>query len=77
MAKRRKSLWERVDPGTILAFVALVLTQLPPISKLWASLTKPVKVAISFPNSQFFVDQIFGHSAALIQLSLRNDGGRW
>jgi hypothetical protein len=74
--RNRKSPWKRVDPGTIVAFVALVLTQTPSIHEIWLRIFYPVKVTVSFPNSEFSVDQMFGHSAVAIQLSLRNDGGR-
>jgi len=70
------SLWQRIDPGTIVAFLALVLTQLPPISEIIYRAVWPAKVTVSFSTNEFIVDQIFGHSVVVLQLSLRNDGGR-
>src|SRR5277367_1978883 len=71
-----RSLWERIDPGTIVAFLALVLTQLPPISEIIYRAVWPAKVTVSFSTNEFMVDQIFGHSVVVLQLSLHNDGGR-
>src|SRR5271167_4474598 len=71
-----RSPWERIDPGTIVAFLALVLTQLPPVSEIFYRAVWPAKVTVSFSTNEFLVDQIFGRSVVVIQLSLRNDGGR-
>lgn len=59
-----KTLWERIDPGTIVALLALVLTQLPSVSVMWVAVFKPRLVTVSFPNSSFYADQTLGHSSS-------------
>lgn len=71
--KQKKTLWERVDPGTIIALIALILTQTPSIGQMLDMLW-PSRVDVNVP--QVSIGHFLGQSGISIVFSLRNTGGR-
>jgi hypothetical protein len=73
MSKIRKRL-KSIDPGTWVAIVALVLTQVPSIGSLIDAAIHGTHVTVSFPDS-FQLMHFLGNPGAILPLSIRNSGG--
>ena len=76
MAKNKtiQKFLEKIDPGTLVAIAALILTQVPSIGFMVSAAIKGRRAEVSLPNQALFAEA-FGNLVATLYLSIHNSGG--